>query len=123
MPLTATIAIDRPAPGTAVIAPTGSLDVYSAAEIRAALLDVLNEGRYRQVVDLTGVDFLDSTGLAVIVGAWKRARGHGGDLVLVVDPGAPGPGKALRITGLCKVIAHAQTVGGALGLLASAPAV
>jgi anti-sigma B factor antagonist len=117
---TATIAVDRPAPGLAVIAPAGSLDVYSAADIRAALTDVLNEARYRQVVDLSEVEFIDSTGLAVIVGAFKRARGRGGELVLAVDLDG-GVGKALRVTGLHKVIRCVPDLAGALGLLKPQP--
>lgn len=113
---TATFATDRPAPGTAVITPTGSFDVYSAPDARSLLLDAINEGRYRQVVDLSGVDFIDSTGLAVIVGAAKRARTHGGVLALVVDLDSR-VGKALRITGLHKAIPHAGDVAGALVLL------
>lgn len=78
MTLDATIATTRPAPGTALVTINGHLDTYSAPDVRAALIALINEGRYRQVVDLTAVTFLDSTGLAVLVGAAKRAVAHGG---------------------------------------------
>lgn len=71
------ISIDKPGPGTAVATMVGHLDVYSAPDARDALIGLINEARYRQVADLTRVEFLDSTGLAVLVGAWKRARAHG----------------------------------------------
>lgn len=120
MTLDATITTTRPAPGTAVVAIDGPLDVYSAPDMRTALIALINEGRYRQVVDLTAVTFVDSTGLGVIVGvivgAAKRAVAHCGRLALVVDLDGR-VGKALRITGVHKAIPHAPTVEEALELL------
>lgn len=116
MTLDATINTTLPAPGTAVVAINGHLDKYSAPDVRAALIALINEGRYRQVVDLTAVTFVDSTGLGVIVGAAKRAVAHGGRLALVVDLDGR-VGKALRITGVYKAIPHAPTVEEALELL------
>lgn len=118
-----TVEIDtaHPTDGAAVITLTGPCDVYTAEPVRRALIDLVNEARCRQVVDLTGVDFIDSTGLAVLVGAAKRARRQGGELVLAVDLTSP-VGKALRITGIHKGIRHAPSVGDALELLADQPA-
>lgn len=116
MTLDATITTTRPAPGTAVVAIDGPLDVYSAPDMRTALIALINEGRYRQVVDLTAVTFVDSTGLGVIVGAAKRAVAHCGRLALVVDLDGR-VGKVLRITGVHKAIANALTVEEALALV------
>lgn len=113
----ATIEIKKPAPGTAVAAISGQCDVYGAPDVRNALIGLINEACYRQVIDLTGVELLDSSGLAVLVGAAKRARAHGGELVFVVDLDSR-VGKVLRITGVHKSIRHAPIVEEALGLLA-----
>lgn len=113
----ATIEIKKPAPGTAVAAISGQCDVYGAPDVRNALIGLINEGVYRQVIDLSAVTLFDSTGLAVIVGAAKRARNHGGELVLAVNLESR-PGKVLRITGVHKSIRNAATVDEALGLLA-----
>ena len=53
------------------------------------------------VVDLEGVDFLDSAGIGVLVGGRERARSQDGDLVLV----ATGRSvlKVLDLTGLTRV--------------------
>lgn len=120
MPQAITIDIERPEPGTAVIVLDGSFDVYSAPDVRAKLIDMLNEGRYRQVIDLREVALIDSTGLGVIVGALKNARGRGGNLSIITDL-TGNVGHALRVTGVHKAIPHAENVEGALGLLAPKP--
>lgn len=117
---TATVAFARPEPGVAVLTVNGSMDPYSTPEIRTVLLDMLNEGRYRQVMDLRGVVLLDTTGLGVLVGALKRARAWGGDLALVVDLDSA-PGRALRITGVLKAIRCVPTVDEALEVLKPKP--
>lgn len=55
------------------------------------------------VVDMAAVEFIDSTGLGVLVGALKRARVDGGDLALVnIQPMVM---KIFTVTGLNKVFA------------------
>lgn len=120
MPPTATFTIDRPTPGIAVVTINGSLDAYSAPDVRSFLIDATNEGHHRLVVDLTKVNLIDSTGLGVLVGASKRALAHGGALTLVVDP-MSSAWRALRVTGVHKTIPHAKAVDEALALLELKP--
>ena len=54
--------------GWAVLSVTGEVDVYTAPKFRERLIELVSEGKYQIVVDLEGVDFLDSTGLGVLVG-------------------------------------------------------
>jgi len=61
---------------------SGRLDGRSAGEVRDTLHSVLGAGSGRMVVDLSGVELLDATGLGVLVGAHRRARLSGRDLVL-----------------------------------------
>jgi anti-sigma B factor antagonist len=72
--------------GSAVLALRGELDINGGPSVRRALLDAIGEhpGR-RVVVDLEGVDFIDSAGLGVLLGGLKRARTNDGDLVLVAS--------------------------------------
>src|SRR4051794_7920579 len=84
-----------------VISVAGEIDVYTAPTLRERLNELVAEGEYHLVVDMAGVDFLDSTGLGVLVGGLKRARSHEGTLQLVCDQEKIL--KVFRITGLTKV--------------------
>lgn len=65
-----------------VVHPGGEVDVFTAPLLREFLLELLEGGARRLVVDLSGVSFLDSTGLAVLVGIWQRVRYHEGSFAL-----------------------------------------
>ena len=84
-----------------VISVTGEIDVYTAPTLRERLNDLVAQGEYDLVVDMAGVEFLDSTGLGVLVGGLKRTRSHQGTLRLVCDQEKII--KVFRITGLTKV--------------------
>jgi anti-sigma B factor antagonist len=62
----------------------GELDVSSAPKLRQALVELAAAapGPPLVVVDLAGVDFLDSTGLGVLLGGLKRVRARDGALAL-----------------------------------------
>src|SRR5256885_8924798 len=64
----------------------GEVDVFTAPQLREALVGAIEEGSRDVVVDLQGVDFLDSTGLGVLVAGLKRLRQYWGDLSLVFTP-------------------------------------
>jgi anti-sigma B factor antagonist len=68
--------------GCTVLAVTGEVDVATAPQLRQEAVRVAAAGEIQLVIDLSGVDFLDSTGLGVIVGVLKRVRTHGGDLAI-----------------------------------------
>ena len=87
--------------GTTVVEIAGEIDVYTAPQLRSQLLDASAAGNADLVLDMTGVTFLDSTGLGILVGARRRAVEAGGDLRLVVAHSAVL--KIFRITGLDRV--------------------
>ena len=98
--------------GYSVLAVHGEVDVYTAPRFRERLIELVSEGKYRIVVDLEDVDFLDSTGLGVLVGGLKRLRTHDGDLSLVCTQARIL--KVFEITGLTKVFAIHESVDAAV---------
>ena len=104
--------ISRQEGSRTVITVTGEIDVYTAPSLREQLNELVAGGHHDLVVDMAGVDFLDSTGLGVLVGGLKRARSHEGSLRLVCDKEKIL--KVFRITGLTKVFPIHATVDEAL---------
>jgi anti-sigma B factor antagonist len=91
---------DTRAPYT-VLAVKGEVDVYTAPRLRERLVELVSDGKYQIIVDLEGVEFLDSTGLGVLVGGLKRLRSNDGELGLVCTQSRIL--KVFEITGLTKV--------------------
>ena len=90
----------------------GEIDVYTAPKLREQLIDLVSSGQYHLVVDMEGVEFLDSTGLGVLVGGLKRVRAHEGSLRLVCTQERIL--KIFRITGLTQVFPIHDTVADAV---------
>jgi anti-sigma B factor antagonist len=78
-----------------VVHVSGDLDVYTAPRLKETLDKGLAGNRL--VLDLSSVEFIDSTALGVLVGALRLSQSSGGDLRLVV--GDPFLLKVFRITG------------------------
>ena len=86
-----------------IIEVSGEIDVYTAPKLRECITSLVDEGHRDLVVDLEKVEFMDSTGLGVLVGGLKRVRTHEGSLELVCTQERLL--KIFRITGLAKVFA------------------
>jgi anti-sigma B factor antagonist len=99
-------------PGSTVIAVGGEIDVYSAPKLRERLIALVDAGSYNLIVDMEAVEFLDSTGLGVLVGGLKRVRAHDGWIDLVCTQGRIL--RIFRITGLSKVFSIYNSVAEAL---------
>jgi anti-sigma B factor antagonist len=95
-----------------VVNVAGEVDVYTAAQLRAALDEEVAAGHVELVVDLDEVTFLDSTGLGVLVGRLKLVRNHSGWLRLVCSNERIL--RVFRITGLDKVFGIHASVDEAL---------
>ena len=91
-----------PSGDCAVLRVTGEVDVYTAPVLRERIRDLAAKGVVHVIADLSRVDFLDSTGLGVLVGGLKRLREHGGSLTPVIT--TTRILRILQITGLTKVL-------------------
>lgn len=98
--------------GFVVLSVKGEVDVATAPPLRQRLIALVDDGWKRIVVDLEGVDFLDSTGLGVLVSVLKRLRTNEGDLLLVCTRRQVL--KVLEITGLTSVFSIFETLDDAV---------
>src|SRR5438046_7628005 len=99
--------------GASVIALRGEIDVYTAPLLRQKIVDLVDEGALNIVVDMEKVDFLDSTGLGVLVDGLKRVKTREGSMKLVANQDRIL--KIFDITGLSKVFPIHGTLDEALG--------
>jgi anti-sigma B factor antagonist len=101
--------------GAAVIRPGDTrIDLQVAGELRTALLQLIDDGHRRLVVNMEGVLFVDSSGLGALVSALKRLRllEDGGDVRLA---GVQPPVVALlEIIRLHRVFSSHPTVAAAV---------
>lgn len=96
-------------PGTeyAVIRPEGRLTSTSVSRLRKAVDDLVTAGRARIVVDLSGTEFVDSSGLGGLIGGLKSARLAGGDLRIAAATEAVR--RVLKLTNLDRVLREHPT--------------
>ena len=97
--------------GGVVVRLAGELDLYNANGVREALLACCEENPSRLVVDLSGVEFVDSTVLGVLVEA--RSRMDAKEAFALAAPGKE-TRRALEVSGLDKHFTVRETVEEAL---------
>lgn len=126
--------------GWRVLAVRGEIDAYTSPRLREELKRLIDGGARQLVVDLQGVEFMDSTGLGVLVSALKRIKepglsgqsqsgqsGDGSNAGPDDSPGSANDGRlslvctspqilrVLAVTGLDKVFVVAPSVAEATG--------
>jgi anti-sigma B factor antagonist len=107
------ISVSQPTAGDIpIVAVTGEVDVYSAPALKDKITELLQAGRHTLIVDLSGVGFLDSTGLGALVEARAATTEAGGALPLVCSQERIL--KLFTITGLDGVFTIHSSVGDAL---------
>jgi anti-sigma B factor antagonist len=95
-----------------VLQVTGEVDVYTAPMLREQIRELAAKGAVHLIADLGQVDFLDSTGLGVLVGGLKRLREDSGSLALVIS--TPRILRIFQITGLTKALGVRHSVTDAI---------
>lgn len=90
----------------AEIAVEGELDFHSAPELRERIVDLISHGTTNIVVDVSRLEFIDSSGLGVLVAAYNRLDEAQGTLLLR-SPSAQTK-RVLEISGLHNLLPIAQ---------------
>jgi anti-sigma B factor antagonist len=103
--------------GYTIVVVAGEVDIATVTRLRESLFGLAASGR-TLVVDLDQVSFIDSSGLAALVGAARRADAHGASLQVVCS--RPRTRQLFRLTGLDSQIPLARTLDGVLESLAAA---
>lgn len=96
-----------------IVSVAGDLDLYTSPVLKDRLVELVEDGRPDVVIDLSGVGFVDSSGLGVLVGILRRAKERDGSVRLAGVREAVA--KTFRITGLDKVFPMFATVDEARG--------
>ncbi|MEW8970883.1 MULTISPECIES: anti-sigma factor antagonist [Mesobacillus] len=96
---------------TLAVKVSGEIDAYTAPQLREKLFPLSEKEGVKMVVDLSEVNYMDSTGLGVFVGVFKNVRAHDGEFKIV------GLSERLQrlfeITGLADIIdINSQIEGG-----------
>jgi anti-sigma B factor antagonist len=99
--------------GASIVALSGEVDVYTAPVLRARLIEATESGAGPLVVDMSGVEFIDSSGLGVLVSILKRISEQGSTMTIVSDREIVL--KVFRITGLDRVFEIVPTIADVAG--------
>jgi len=87
----------REVSGAAIVALTGDVDLQTSPAVRQKLLETLEKSKH-VVVDLSGVNYIDSSGVASLVEAFQVSRKKGAMFALASVSGA-----AMRVLSLARL--------------------
>ena len=99
----------RTAQGVTLVAFAGSLDSNTSPRAQQEIDGILAAGARKVVIDCTGLDYISSAGLRVLLGAAKRLGG---------GAGGAGPGGGLRLFGLNETVREVFEISGFATILA-----
>lgn len=93
--------------GHPVIRLNGEFDSYTCSRVRSVMIELIEKGTNDLLIDLTGVEYIDSSGLGVLVGGSKRINAKGGKIhLLILDSQIR---EVFRMTGLERIFPIYQT--------------
>lgn len=98
--------------GTLVIHTRGRLDLVAAPKLKALIVESVEKEAPNVIVDLSGTEFMDSSGLGALIGGLRTARQAGGDLrIACVQPQVAA---VLKLTNIDRVLRPHSSVEEAL---------
>ncbi|SCY63091.1 STAS domain-containing protein [Alkaliphilus peptidifermentans] len=79
----------------------GEVDIYTSAQLKEAFIKLIEEKKEAIKIDAKNLEYIDSTGLGVLIGALKRLKEYNKDIIIInIKPSIK---KLLNITGLDKI--------------------
>jgi anti-sigma B factor antagonist len=106
-----TVSVERLSAATSVVRPVGDVDTATAGQVRGAVEGEVAAGAQHVVLDCTGVAFMGSAGLALLVEQREAAERREGTLRLVALPRAVS--RPLQVTGLLELFEVHDDLGSA----------
>lgn len=99
--------------GSALVAAVaGRVDTISAPELEKGLAGILDQAEKRLILDFSGVEYISSAGLRVILGTAKTLKAKGGEVRLAACVGSVK--KVFQVSGFFSIFKHFETVKDAL---------
>ena len=99
-----------------IAAPEGELDHHQAERLRAQIDATFDKSPCKHMIlDMSGISFMDSSGLGMIIGRYKNTEKRGGQLALASMNATVS--KLFDISGLAKIVLRTLTVQDALHTL------
>ena len=97
-------------------APTGELDHHQAERLRAQIDAAFEKSSCRHILlNMSDVSFMDSSGIGMLIGRYKKAETRGGRLVL--SNMSEGTNRLFNLSGLAKIITRTETMKAAMDML------
>ena len=102
------IEVDQRSSSQTVLTPIGRIDAETSQAFRQAIQELADRKAFRVVIDLSAVEFMDSSGLSAMVSGMKALRNAGGNLAIC--NANPQIKTALSLTMLDKVFTICESV-------------
>ncbi|WP_112466156.1 STAS domain-containing protein [Streptomyces triticisoli] len=103
----------------ALLTVEGYLDVDTATELQAHLANQLHHGRRHFLLDLSGVPFMDSSGMNIILRVYQEVRDRPGSVHIIAP--TPAVRRILDLTGVSITVPVSRTADDALALVDRQP--
>ncbi len=101
---------------TLIVSLKGELDHHSAKEVKDMIEEVIkNSGVENLIFDLSGLSFMDSSGIGVVVGRYKLISSIGGRVAII--KGNRSIDRLLKMSGITKIIDTYDSIGSALDII------
>ncbi|HEY3412289.1 MAG TPA: STAS domain-containing protein [Armatimonadota bacterium] len=113
------ISTEASQPDTVIIRFSGQFDFTHVATARAAIAETIEAGAHLIVINLDGLDYIDSAGLGVLVGTLARLRDRNGELAVVCR--SPRIRRVFEITRLTQLISLMDSEAEALSVRVPQP--